>query len=81
MNTAVGQNNNSIWSPATIDGSTMASSTLDTRTTAAWSQVAAVAAAAASPVHCYQNYPSYYSNMDYIGPTMQQQLVVPIFNK
>ena len=66
-------NNNSIWSPAAID-SPIASATacLDTRT---WSQAAAVAAAATSPANCYQNYTGYYSNMDYLGPSVQQQLV------
>lgn len=77
--------NHSIWSPATIDvaggignsGVCTTSSSLDTRTTA-WSQAAAVAAATspAAAANCYQNYGGYYSNMDYIGPTVQQQLAV-----
>lgn len=67
---------NSIWSPAIIDGSSIASSTacLDSRT---WSQAAAVAAATSSS-NCYQNYAGYYSNMDYLGPSVQQQLVSKI---
>ncbi|XP_037920803.1 homeobox protein OTX2-A-like [Hermetia illucens] len=68
--------NNSIWSPAAIENSSAlgaSSSPLDTRTTA-WSQAAAAAAAVSSQTNCYQNYPGYYSNMDYIGSAVQQQL-------
>lgn len=52
-------NNNTIWSPAHTSSS-IASGSLDNRF--------------APPVN-YQNYSGYYSNMDYIAPTMQQQLV------
>lgn len=48
-----------------------AAACLDSRT---WSQAAAVAAAT-SPANCYQNYTGYYSNMDYLGPAVQQQIV------
>ncbi|XP_037026706.1 homeobox protein OTX2-B-like isoform X2 [Bradysia coprophila] len=51
-------NNNTIWSPAHTSSS-IASGSLDNRF--------------APPVN-YQNYSGYYSNMDYIAPTVQQQL-------
>ncbi|KAL5277690.1 otx1.2 family protein [Megaselia abdita] len=63
--------NNSIWSPAIIENSPISSSSpIDSRTSV-WNQAVQ---AAASQTNCYQNYPSYYTNMEYIGSAVQQQL-------
>ncbi|XP_055842811.1 homeobox protein OTX1 A-like [Episyrphus balteatus] len=57
--------NNSIWSPASIEAN-MSSPSLDSRASA-WSPASVVAAAVSSPTNSYQNYPGYYSSVDYAG--------------
>lgn len=71
---SVCSSSNSLWSPATIDTNPIASTAmcLDSRT---WNQAAVAAAAANTSTNCYQNYSSYYSNMDYIGPSVQHHTV------
>lgn len=53
---------NSIWSPNMFDNCS---------TTNAWNQMTATP----STSNCYQNYAGYYSNIDYLNSTAQQQLV------
>lgn len=54
---------NSIWSPNMFDN--------NCTTTNAWNQMTATP----STSNCYQNYAGYYSNIDYLNSTAQQQLV------
>ncbi|XP_077283153.1 uncharacterized protein LOC143909127 [Arctopsyche grandis] len=51
-----GSSNTSIWSPAAIDGPWMAS-------------MSGSLGSGGQGTNCYQNYGSYYSNMDYLSPT------------
>ncbi|XP_031628088.1 homeobox protein otx5-B-like [Contarinia nasturtii] len=57
---------NSIWSPTMLENTT-STGCLDSRS---WNQAASVSSAPNS----YQNFSGYYSNLDYLGSNMQQQL-------
>lgn len=74
---------NAIWSPASIDSSILSASPLDARgNSSSWQQAAAAAAAVASSTgNCYQNYPGYYPNVDYLSSSVQQQLVITYIRK